>query len=174
MSSFDAAHEPANPINSVYLAYGGAAGVLGLPAGDEEDTACARSPGRRRHYAGSVHGPAHGTSAATDPTRMVSCNRPASANEVVESTISWSARTGAHVVHGQIRELWLQMGAESGELGYPICSEEPTPDGRGRQSRFEFGGITWYPESGPIVSVSRPPDPEDPDRKASTEEQRLC
>jgi len=164
MSNSDAAHEPANPINpinSVYLAYGGAAGVLGLPIGDEEDTACARSPGRRRHYAGSVHGPAHGTTAATDPTRMISCNRPAPAKEVVESTISWSARTGAHVVHGQIRELWLQMGAEIGKLGYPISSEEPTPDGRGRQHRFEFGEITWYPESGAIVSISRPPDPED-------------
>ena len=152
MTSADATHEPANPINSVYLSYGGAAGVLGLPVGDEEDTVSARSPGRRRHYAGSVHGPLHGISAPTTPTWMVSCNRPAQEGEVVESTISWSARTGAHVVHGQIRELWLQMGAERGELGYPICSEEPTTDGRGRQSRFEFGKITWYPESGAVVS----------------------
>ena len=37
----------------------------------------------------------------------------------------------------------------------------------------EFGEITWYPENGPIVTVPRPPDPEDPDRKASTEEQRM-
>ena len=162
MTGSDATPEPANPINSVYLAYGGAAGVLGLPAGDEEETTGARSPGRRRHYAGSVHGPAHGTSAPASPTRMVSCNRPAQAGEVVESTISWSARTGAHVVHGQIRDLWLQMGAESGELGYPLSSEEPTPDGRGRQSRFEFGEITWYPESGAVVSdiqASRPGRP---------------
>ena len=148
MTGADATHEPANPINAVYLAYGGAAGVLGLPAGDEEDTTGARSRGRRRHYAGSVHGPTHGTSAPTSPTRMVSCNQPAPAREIIESTISWSARTGAHVVHGQIRDLWLKMGAESGELGYPISSEEPTPDGRGRQNRFEFGKITWYPESG--------------------------
>jgi uncharacterized protein with LGFP repeats len=59
-------------------------------------------------------------------------------------------------VHGQIRNLWLRMGAEGGELGYPICSEEPTPDGRGRQSRFEFGQITWYPESGAVVSRPTP------------------
>jgi len=154
----DATPELASPINMVYLAYGGAAGVLGLPTGDEEETTGARSPGRRRHYAGSVHGPAHGTSAPTDHTRSVSCNQPAPARDIVESTISWSAPTGAHVVHGQIRDLWLQMGAESGALGYPICSEEPTPDGRGRQSRFEFGQITWYPESGAVVSQPTPPD----------------
>jgi uncharacterized protein with LGFP repeats len=93
---------------------------------------------------------------------MASCNRPSDAQGVVESTISWSARTGAHVVHGEIRDLWLQMGAESGDLGYPISSEEPTSDGRGRQSRFEFGEIEWYPESGAVVSSSRPLDAEDP------------
>lgn len=158
MTDSDGTHESANPVNLVYLAYGGAAGVLGLPTGDEEDTTGARSPGRRRHYAGSVHGPAHGTSAPTDHTRSVSCNQPTPAREIVESTISWSAQTGAHVVHGQIRDLWLQMGAESGELGYPICSEEPTPDGRGRQSRFEFGTVTWYPGSGAVVSTSTASD----------------
>jgi uncharacterized protein with LGFP repeats len=161
MNGADAAHEPANPINAVYLAYGGAAGVLGLPVGGEEETTGARSPGRRRHYAGPVHGPTRGTPAPTSPTRMVSCNRPGQAGEVVQSTISWSARTGAHVVHGQIRDLWLQMGAEGGELGYPISSEEPTLDGRGRQSRFEFGKITWYPESGAVVSKSANSDDQD-------------
>jgi len=55
------------------------------------------------------------------------------------------------------------MGAESGRLGYPLSSEEPTPDGRGRQSRFEFGEITWYPDSGAVLSISKPPDPENPD-----------
>jgi len=154
----DATAEPPSPINSVYLAYGGAAGVLGLPTGEETETTGARSPGRRRHYAGSVHGPAHGTSAPTDHTRIVSCNQPAPGREIVESTISWSAGTGAHVVHGEIRDLWLQMGAESGELGYPISSEEPTRDGRGRQSRFEFGEITWYPGRGAVAAKDTPSD----------------
>ncbi len=159
MTETGAAQLPANPIDSVYLAYGGAAGVLGLPAGDEEDTTGARYPGRHRHYAGSVHGPIHGTSGPTGPGRMVSCNRPAPTGQVVESTISWSARTGAHVVHGRIRDLWLQTGAEGGELGYPIASEEPTPDGRGRQSRFELGKITWYPGSEATVSYAMTSDP---------------
>jgi len=50
------------------------------------------------------------------------------------------------------------MGAESGDLGYPISSEEPTPDGRGRQSRFEFGQINWYPDIGAVVSQYSRPD----------------
>jgi uncharacterized protein with LGFP repeats len=162
MTSLDVSHETEDPIHSVYLAYGGAAGVLGLPIGDEEEAIGARSPGRRRHYRGTVHGVVNGISAPAGRHRMASCNRPSDAQGVVESTISWSARTGAHVVHGEIRDLWLQMGAESGDLGYPISSEEPTSDGRGRQSRFEFGEIKWYPESGAVVSSSRPLDAEDP------------
>jgi len=50
------------------------------------------------------------------------------------------------------------MGAESGDLGYPISSEGPTPDGRGRQSRFELGQINWYPDIGAIVSQYSRPD----------------
>ena len=78
MTGFDATREPANPINSVYLAYGGAAGVLGLPAGEEEDTAGARSPGRRRHYA---------QLGAWSGTRDLSCPR---------SARGWSRVTDQH------------------------------------------------------------------------------
>ena len=153
------AREPASPIHSVYLAYGGAAGVLGLPTGDEEDMAGARFPGRRRHYHGSVHGACtRDLSAARSATQMIRATDRQRRKEAVDSTICWSAQTGAHVVHGEIRDLWLQMGAESGDLGYPICSEEPTPDGRGRQSRFEFGQINWYPDIGAVVSQYSRPD----------------
>jgi uncharacterized protein with LGFP repeats len=169
MTGLDVSREPEGPIHSVYLAYGGAAGVLGLPMGGEEEVIGARSPGRRCHYRGTVHGTAHGISAPAGRNLMASCNRPSDAQGVVESTISWSARTGAHVVHGEIRDLWLQMGAESGDLGYPICSEEPTPDGHGRQSRFEFGAIKWYPESGAVVSPFGLPHSEDPNPEPRTE-----
>ena len=152
MADLGMAGEPESPIHSIYLAYGGAAGVLGLPTGDEEEVVGARFPGRRRHYHGSVRGDLHGISAPVDRNDKISCNRPPEAHDAVDSTICWSAQTGAHVVHGEIRDLWLQRGAESGDLGYPISSEEPTPDGRGRQSRFEFGQITWYPDIGAVVS----------------------
>jgi uncharacterized protein with LGFP repeats len=169
MTSLDVSHETEDPIHSVYLAYGGAAGVLGLPIGDEEEVSGASSPGRRRHYRGTVHGPVRGISAPAGRHRMASCNQPSDAQGVVESTISWSGRTGAHVVHGEIRDLWLQVGAESGDLGYPLSAEEPTADGRGQQSRFEFGEITWYPDSGAVASSSRPPDGEDPNTVSTTD-----
>ena len=149
---------PRARFNSIYLAYGGAAGVLGLPAGDEEEMVGARFPGRRRHYPAPCMVTYTGSRRRVDRNAGVSCNRPPEAHEAVESTICWSAQTGAHVVHGEIRDLWLQMGAESGDLGYPISSEEPTPDGRGRQSRFEFGQINWYPDIGAVVSQYSRPD----------------
>jgi len=132
--------------------------VLGLPTGDEEEVVGARFPGRRRHYHGSVRGDLHGISAPVDRNDKISCNRPPEAHDAVDSTICWSAQTGAHVVHGEIRDLWLQRGAESGDLGYPISSEEPTPDGRGRQSRFEFGQINCYPDIRAVVSQYSRPD----------------
>jgi uncharacterized protein with LGFP repeats len=147
-----------NPIHALYLAYGGAAGVLGLTTSGEEEVTGARHPGRRCHYRGPVHAAAPGISVLTGHEQISSCDRPPNAPGVAESTITWSAQTGAHVVHGEIRALWLRMGAESGDLGYPISCEEPTPDGRGRQSRFEFGQIEWYPTSGAVASQASPPD----------------
>ena len=118
---------PRTQINSVYLAYGGAAGVLGLPAGRKRTRPGARSPRSalattpaRCH---SIR--AHGTSGLADPTRMVSCNRPASARRKLSSPRFPGARGRVRTsCTGQIREPWLQMGAESGELGCPICREE--------------------------------------------------
>jgi uncharacterized protein with LGFP repeats len=154
------ADESDNPIHSLYLAYGGAAGVLGLTTSGEEEVIGARHPGRRCHYRGPVPGAARGISVVTGHDRISSCHRPPEAPGVVESTISWSTQTGAHVVHGEIRVLWLKMGAEGGELGYPVSCEEPTADGRGRQNRFEFGEIRWYPDTGAAASATKPSNPD--------------
>jgi uncharacterized protein with LGFP repeats len=142
--------EHGSPIHSHYLAHGGAAGVLGTPTSDEEEvTGAGAIPGRRRHFRGTLYGTEHGISLRT-PTEKVpaSCQRPDESGTPVGSTIVWSAETGAHAIHGEIRTLWLELGAESGDLGYPISDELPTPDGRGRRSQFQFGEIWWHPETG--------------------------
>lgn len=71
------------------------------------------------------------------------------------STIYWSPRTGAHEVHGAIREQYLRMGAENSRLGYPVSDETPAPDGMGRVNNFEHGSIYWSPRTGARVDFAR-------------------
>ena len=63
-------------------------------------------------------------------------------------SIYWSPQTGAHEVHGAIRDKWTSLGSESG-YGYPITDEVVAPDGRGRYNHFEGGrSIYWTPQTG--------------------------
>jgi hypothetical protein len=63
-------------------------------------------------------------------------------------SIYWSPQTGAHEVHGAIRDKWTNLGSESG-YGYPITDEVVAPDGRGRYNHFEGGrSIYWTPQTG--------------------------
>jgi uncharacterized protein with LGFP repeats len=63
-------------------------------------------------------------------------------------SIYWSPSTGAHEVHGSIRELWSALGWETGFLGYPLTEETTTPDGIGRYNHFQGGSIYWSPSTG--------------------------
>jgi uncharacterized protein with LGFP repeats len=64
----------------------------------------------------------------------------------------WSApSSGAHVVAGAIRDVWLGTGGTAGPLGFPITSDAPTPDGRGFSVRFESGDVWWSPATGAQV-----------------------
>lgn len=67
-------------------------------------------------------------------------------------SIYWTLATGAHEVHGAIREKWASLGWERSVLGYPTTDELPTPDRRGRMNQFQHGTIYWYPETGAYVS----------------------
>ncbi|PPK98066.1 secreted protein [Kineococcus xinjiangensis] len=66
-------------------------------------------------------------------------------------SIYWTARTGAHEVHGLIREAWERLGWEAGPLGFPTTDELRTPDGRGRYNHFDGSGgasVYWSPTTG--------------------------
>ncbi|MBL9016715.1 MAG: hypothetical protein JNL83_21185 [Myxococcales bacterium] len=56
-------------------------------------------------------------------------------------SIYWSPRTGAHEVHGRIRDAYKTAGWEAGSLGYPTSDEYAVTGGR--RSDFEHGSITW-------------------------------
>jgi hypothetical protein len=63
-------------------------------------------------------------------------------------SIYWSPETGAHEVHGVIRDKWRSLGGEGGSLGFPITDETSTPDGIGRYNHFRGGSIYWTPGTG--------------------------
>lgn len=148
-------------INQKYEDYGSENGVLGKPTSDEkpiDDVA----GGRYRDYRGPVFGLSGNMVSVRTPldTELPTCSQPERGKPTdVESSIYWSPTTGAQVVQGEIRELWLKLGAEKGQLGYPIEDETRTPDGRGRMSRFQQGEIWWYPDKGPYVREAKPNPP---------------
>src|SRR5215212_9288685 len=69
-------------------------------------------------------------------------------NHFEHGSIYWTPATGAHEVHGAIRDKWASLGWELGPLGYPITDETPTPDGVGRYNHFQRGSIYWTPPTG--------------------------
>jgi uncharacterized protein with LGFP repeats len=50
----------------------------------------------------------------------------------LNGSLYWSPTTGAHEVHGAIRDKWSQLQAERGFLGYPLTDDATPADGIGR------------------------------------------
>jgi hypothetical protein len=128
--------------------------MLGSPTSEERDVGDAAG-GRYRDYQVTLYG-AHGHRVSVKPSGGVqepTCNNPnTEARTVVNSSIYWSRETGAHLVCGEIRKYWLQIGGPAGKMGYPISDESDAPDGKGRISRFQHGEISWEPEPGVLVA----------------------
>ncbi|QXG77515.1 hypothetical protein KUM42_08450 [Modestobacter sp. L9-4] len=67
------------------------------------------------------------------------------------ASIYWSPATGAHEVHGAIRDHYAALGWEKSDLGYPVTDELDTPDGIGAFNHFAGSGggsIYWSPATG--------------------------
>ena len=62
-------------------------------------------------------------------------------NVFERGSIYWTPATGAHAVHGVIRDAWKAEGWEAGALGYPVSDEYAAAGGR--KSDFQHGSITW-------------------------------
>ncbi|MDQ1368786.1 MAG: hypothetical protein QOF20_1139, partial [Acidimicrobiaceae bacterium] len=63
-------------------------------------------------------------------------------------SIYWSAATGAHEVHGGMRDEWKSLSYENGFLGYPTTDALPTADTLGRYQLFQGGSIYWSAATG--------------------------
>ena len=73
--------------------------------------------------------------------------RTMQANGHPEASIYWTPTTGAHEIHGAIRQAWASKGFERGELGYPTSDELDAGHGT-RRSNFEHGFIDWTAQRG--------------------------
>jgi len=65
-------------------------------------------------------------------------------------TIYWSKATGAHEVHGFIRDKWAKLAWERGRMRYPTSDEYQW--GEYRRSNFQGGFITWKKGEGATAS----------------------
>ena len=72
-------------------------------------------------------------------------------NHFEGGSIYWTPETGAHEVHGAIRDAWQRLGWETSFLPYPTSDEQTPPNGHGRFSEFQGGSIHWTPEGGTEV-----------------------
>lgn len=78
--------------------------------------------------------------------------------------ISWTSTTGAHAVTGRIAERYVQLGAESGSLGFPVQDEQVDRDSPfkrfglppGVRQEFEGGTLSYDGRSGVVVMTPRP------------------
>jgi hypothetical protein len=141
-------------IEQKYSQHGAAHSLIGSPTSEERAVGDA-ARGAYREYRAVLYGSlGHRVSVkAPADAKQPTCQHPKTdARTVVESSIYWTQETGAHLVCGEIRRHWLQMGGPASELGYPTADEVDAPDGRGRVSRFQHGELLWDPDSG--VSVS--------------------
>jgi uncharacterized protein with LGFP repeats len=60
-------------------------------------------------------------------------------------SIYWSMKTGAHEIHGAVRDRWLQMGGTQSSLGYPTSDQEDGPSG-GHDQSFSGGELCLTPD----------------------------
>lgn len=58
-------------------------------------------------------------------------------------SIYFHPATGAHEVHGLIRQKFVELGAETGSLGYPMTDEINLVDGSGKVTKFQLGQVIW-------------------------------
>ncbi len=69
-------------------------------------------------------------------------------------SVYWTARHGAAVVHGMVRDIWSLLGWERSALGLPVADVGFDPDRHEFSGCFEHGTITWSPAGGPDIAIT--------------------
>ena len=155
-------------IGKKYQRLGGPAGWLGQPLNDETGTP--DGVGRYNHFqhgsiywtpatgAREIHGYIRDKWASMGWERSL-LRYPISDERQMDDprgrfsnfqggTLFWSARTGAHFLHGAIMPKWISLQGSRGFLGFPVSDETVAPDGTGHFAHFEGGSIYWSASTG--------------------------
>jgi uncharacterized protein with LGFP repeats len=165
------AHEVHGSNRALWASLGWERSLLGYPTTNETTTPDGR--GRYNHFQGGsiywtpttgaheVHGAIRGLWSSMGWERSVlgypltnELTTPDGIgryNHFEGGSVYWTPQTGAHEVHGAIRQRWAELGWERSWLGYPTTNELTTPDGVGRYNLFQHGGIFWTPTGGAIA-----------------------
>ncbi len=165
-SGATAAHEVHGLIRDRYLAVAAENGPLGYPTSSELRTS-GRSGAFNTFQNGAIYwsGPtgAHEVRGAIRhhwnvlgaqngflgfPVSGEVALRGGAVNRFEGGNTYWSAATGAHEVHGLIRDAYERTGWENGPLGYPTTDELRTPNTFGASGHFTGGAIYWSPGTG--------------------------
>ena len=80
----------------------------------------------------------------------------------LNADIYFSPETGAHEVHGAIRDKYNTRGGAAGPLGLPLTDETGAPDGEGRFNHFQGGSIYWTERNGAAMVAARSGTPGPP------------
>ena len=81
--------------------------------------------------------------------------------EYEHGAIYWSARHGAAIVHGMVRDIWALLGWERSTLGLPVGDVRYDRETGVLSGCFEHGTIAWSPAGGHEISVTAPDDGSD-------------
>jgi hypothetical protein len=165
------AHAVWRPLLQCYLSQGGPLGTLGFPITDEFDGAKAGSR-ISRFEGGAIFWSEVTRAHAVQQMIFVRyldlggevgfLGLPRTDQVAVSGgvkidfeggAIFWSSQTGAHEIHGPIRDRYAALGSTAGFLNFPLSDVEEilTKDGQdsgGRLSRFQGGTIYWKPNLG--------------------------
>lgn len=68
-------------------------------------------------------------------------------------SVYWTARHGAAIVHGMVRDIWALLGWERSSLGVPVADVIVDPATGAMSGCFEHGTIAWSPSAGPEITV---------------------
>ncbi|HEY0143328.1 MAG TPA: hypothetical protein VGF48_20715 [Thermoanaerobaculia bacterium] len=80
---------------------------------------------------------------AASEAEKTSTDAVGSFRHYANGSIYFHPATGAHEVHGLIRQKFLALGGETGTLGYPMTDEIGLFDGSGKVSKFQLGEVIW-------------------------------
>ena len=163
-----AVHTVRGGIGNEYVSLGYEHGYLGLPTSDEvcglRNGGCYQnfqngqihwSPGSGAHATrGAIRDEWRATGWENGPlgyptTDEVCGLRNGGCYQNFENgSINWTSTTGAHALHGAIRDEWGRTGWENGPLGYPTTDEVCGLRNGGCYQTYQDGSIHWTSATG--------------------------